>query len=184
MSTLMTLASRGCVTLVLAGWAGMALASGPTEPAAPSRSEEVPAECDRAPFREFDFWLGEWSVTVGGKMVATSRIESILGGCVILESYEDPSGYRGQSFNFYDSHLKKWRQTWVDTSGSVSEFSGAVRDGAMRYEGETHRQGRRILRRMTVSHQGRDRVRQFSEHSTDEGKTWAIAYDFVYLRTK
>ncbi len=184
MSTLTTLASRACCTLVLTGLAGMAVASAAAEPGAPGPSAEIPAGCDNALSREFDFWLGEWRVIAGGKMVATSRIESILGGCVILESYEDPSGYRGQSFNFYDTHLKKWRQTWVDTSGSVSEFSGTVRDGAMRYEGETHRQGRRILRRMTVSNQGRDRVRQFSEHSTDEGKTWAIAYDFVYLRTK
>lgn len=184
MSAPITLASRACVALVLTGLAGMGLASTPARPPQPGLSEETPAQCDRAPFREFDFWLGEWRVTAGGKMVATSRIESILGGCVILESYEDPSGYRGQSFNFYDSHLKKWRQTWVDTSGSVSEFSGIVRDGAMRYEGETHRQGRRILRRMTVSNQGRDRVRQSSEHSADEGKTWAIAYDFVYLRMR
>lgn len=183
MPTLISLASSACATLVLAG-GGMAFASGSTEPGAPSRVEEIPARCDRAPFREFDFWLGEWRVTAGGKVIATSRIESILGGCVILESYEDPSGYRGKSFNFYDSHLDKWRQTWVDTTGSVSEFSGTVRDGAMRYEGETHRQGRRILRRMTVSDQGRDRVRQFSEQSTDEGATWTMAYDFVYFRMK
>lgn len=113
--------------------------------------------------------------------MATSTIERILGGCAILETYSDPSGYGGKSFNFYDTHLEKWRQTWVDVAGNVSEFSGTVRDGAMHYEGETHRQGRRVLRKMRVSKEEPDRVRQYSEQSDDDGRTWRVAYDFVYL---
>jgi hypothetical protein len=55
----------------------------------------------------------------------------------------------------------------------------------MRYEGESHLQGGgKVLRRLTFFNLGADRVRQFSERSTDGGKTWTIGYDFTYIRKK
>jgi len=61
----------------------------------------------------------------------------------------------------------------------------AAQDGAMRYKGETHTQGGgKILRRLTFFNLGADRVRQFSERSTDGGKTWTVGYDFTYVRKK
>ncbi len=141
--------------------------------------------CGQAEHQQFNFWVGEWEVTSGGKPVAQSSIQQIVGSCVIFENYSDGSGMVGKSFNFYDSTLKKWRQTWVDNGGNVSEFSGEYKDGAMRYEGESHRRdGQRILRRMTVSPASEDRVRQHSEFSLDGGQTWKTNYDFLYVRKK
>ena len=117
--------------------------------------------------------------------VAESSIQRIIGGCVIYENYSQAGGYIGKSFNFYDSNLKKWRQTWVDATGNVSEFVGEFKDNAMHYEGESHLQdGTRVLRKMIVYNLGPDRVRQYSERSTDGGKTWATIYDFTYERKK
>lgn len=141
--------------------------------------------CEQTENRQFDFWVGEWDVTSGGRKIAESSIQLIIGSCVIYENYSDPSGYTGKSFNFYDATLKKWRQTWVDNGGNVSEFSGEYRDSAMHYEGESHRRdGQRISRKMTVTRLAADRVRQYSEYSMDAGKTWKPNYDFVYLRKK
>jgi L-ascorbate metabolism protein UlaG (beta-lactamase superfamily) len=140
--------------------------------------------CESIPqYKQFDFWIGEWDVTAEGRKVADSSIQRIVGGCVIYENYEQPDGYLGKSFNFFDAHLGKWRQTWVDAGGNMSEFAGEYKDGAMRYEGETHRQsGAKVMRRMIVYDLGPDRVRQYSELSTDGGKTWGVAYDFIYVR--
>lgn len=168
------------VAIALVGREPLTIAAGPQMKAGTS-SERASPPCAGPRFREFDFWLGEWQVTSGGQPVATSSIETILGGCVILETYVDPSGYSGKSFNFYDTHLDRWRQTWVDIAGNVSEFSGIVRDGSMNYQGETHREGKRILRKMTVSKERPDCVRQYSEQSADGGRTWTVAYDFIYL---
>src|SRR5262249_25154066 len=94
--------------------------------------------------RQFDFWVGEWDVQPSsgqpnaGQSVATSIIQGIVGSCIIYENYAS-GPYSGKSFNFYDANLKKWRQTWVDSVGSISEFAGEFKDGAMRYEGESHR---------------------------------------------
>lgn len=139
----------------------------------------------QAVYQQFDFWVGEWEVTAAGKVIAQSSIQKIVGSCIIYETYSQPDGYTGKSFNFYDATLQQWRQTWVDSTGSVSEFVGVVKDGAMYYEGESHRQnGNRILRKMILTPMSADKVRQYSEFSADGGKTWQVMYDFLYLRKK
>lgn len=151
----------------------------------------VPATpCASQPqYRQFDFWVGDWDVTVQGRKIAESSIQHLIpeqaGSCVIYENYRQPDGYHGKSFNFYDAHLGQWRQTWVDSRGNVSEFRGGFWDGMMRYEGETHRtNGVKVLSRMQVSPLGPDRVRQYTERSTDGGQTWNVAVDFLYVRKK
>lgn len=136
--------------------------------------------------RQFDFWLGEWDVTnAQGQRVGSSRIERIENGCIILENWDSGPGGSGKSLNFYDANLRKWRQTWVDSTGGVSEFSGVFTGGALRFEGESHAAGGdKIWRKLTFFSMGPDRVRQFSEASTDGGKTWSTDYDYNYTRRK
>src|SRR5215475_1960485 len=80
-------------------------------------------------YKQFDFWIGEWEVTAEGRKVGDSSIQRIVNGCVIYENYEQPDGYLGKSFNFFDANLGKWRQTWVDAGGNMSEFAGEYKDG-------------------------------------------------------
>lgn len=118
-----------------------------------------------------------------GKRDATSREEKILGGCVLVENYSESAGFEGKSLNFYDGHLKKWRQLWTDSAGNMSEFSGHFLDGVMRLEGESHTaNGKRVFRRMVFT-PGPETVRQYSEVSAD-GKTWKFLYDLTYDRKK
>ncbi|HMV47293.1 MAG TPA: FG-GAP-like repeat-containing protein [Blastocatellia bacterium] len=150
-------------------------------------SGKVPAApcADQPQYKQFDFWVGEWDVTVQDRKVADSSIQRTVGSCVIYENYEQAGGFQGKSFNFYDANLGKWRQTWVDATGTAADFSGEYKDGAMRYEGESHRaNGTKLKQRMTVYNLGPNRVRQYGERSTDEGKTWAVTYDFLYIRKK
>ena len=50
------------------------------------------ARCDAAVRRQFDFWVGDWSVTVGGQPAGDNRIEKILGGCALLENWTGAGG--------------------------------------------------------------------------------------------
>jgi len=138
----------------------------------------------QAEHKQFDFWVGEWNVqNPQGQQVGTSSIQRIENGCVILENWIGGQGGTGKSLNFYDASLHKWRQTWADSSGGVSEFAGEYKDGALRFEGESHTPvGTKIMRRLTFFNLGPDRVRQFSEASKDDGKTWTVDYDFTYVR--
>jgi hypothetical protein len=142
------------------------------------------APCSSPEQRQLDFWLGDWEVRDAGKPIATSRIERGPGDCVIRETYTQPDGYSGTSLSFHDPVLGRWRQTWVDSTGSVGEFVGDFADGAMHFTGETHRaDGKAILRRMDlVSAAGS--VRQISHASRDGGATWAPHYDYLYVRRK
>jgi len=152
-----------------------------SSPVAPTGSP-----CSAKPeHKQFDFWVGEWDVMDKDQKVATSSIQHIVGDCIIFENYFQVDGYTGKSFNYFDATLGKWRQTWVDSAGNMSEFIGEFKENAMRLEGESHRQnGQKVLRRMILSTVGTDRVRQYSERSIDGGKTWKIAYDFLYIRHK
>jgi len=136
--------------------------------------------------RQFDFWVGEWDVfTQQGQRAGSNSVQKIEGGCIILENWTGGLGGTGKSINFFDHHLGKWRQTWVGSNGGVSEFAGEFKEGAMLFEGESHSpSGQKVLRRLTFTKLDADRVRQFSEQTTDGGKTWTVSYDFVYKRRK
>jgi tetratricopeptide (TPR) repeat protein len=132
---------------------------------------------------QFDFWLGEWVVEAGGQQVGKSRIEKILGGCVVLESWEGASGVTGKSFNLYDRTRKQWRQTWVDSSGEQTDYAGTFSAGAMRFEADAvSPAGQKVKRRMVFTQPGPGKVRQLIEDSADGGKTWTASFDGLYTR--
>lgn len=141
--------------------------------------------CREAPeSRQFDFWIGEWSVqTAQGQPAGDSSIQLILGTCVIFENWTGRSGYTGKSFNLYNVPRKKWQQYWVDSSGTVTTFEGGLEGNQMRVAGPTFpRSGEGGLRRMTFTPLAPGKVRQFGETSSDGGKTWQPEYDLIYVR--
>jgi len=144
-------------------------------------AQTMDSHCTAAAHHALDFWLGEWTVRSGDDVVATSRIDRSPLGCAIVESYRQSDGFSGTSLSFYDPVVKRWRQTWIDSTGSVGEFAGDPAPGAVRFTGETHRaDGTRIQRRMTLTAEG-GRVRQVSFASRD-GVQWQPHYDLIYER--
>ena len=137
------------------------------------------ASCASPENRQLDFWIGQWQVVENGEVVATSTIEAVSGGCAIREAYRQKDGYHGTSLSFHDPVLGKWRQTWIDSTGSVGEFSGAFSEGAMRFEGETHTaNGKRVYRRMSLERDASG-ILQKSLKSMD-GAAWAPHYEIRY----
>jgi len=134
--------------------------------------------------KQFDFWVGEWDVfNPQGRKVGTSLIQSIAGSCGLLENWTDTFGGTGKSINFYDPNDHKWYQYWVGQNNSPTRYSGTYSDGALRYIGEpTVSSGKTTLTRLTFFNIDANTVRQFSESSDDEGKTWTTVYDFKYVR--
>jgi hypothetical protein len=142
---------------------------------------ELPPSCSDAARHALDFWLGEWTVRSGDEVVATSRIERSPLGCAIVESYRQNDGYSGTSLSFYDPMLKRWRQTWVDSTGAIGEFVGEASVESVQFTGETHRaDGTRIHRRMSLATEDGS-VRQTSWASRD-GIAWQPHYELVYSR--
>ncbi|HEX4388563.1 MAG TPA: hypothetical protein VH109_08050 [Steroidobacteraceae bacterium] len=107
----------------------------PTAPAAPATS----SACGVPPYREFDFWLGDWDVfDVGGAATAVARahITRILDGCVVHELYESSSGgLRGESYGIYDRTRSVWHQTWVTNRGRLLQIEGGRREDRVMFSG-------------------------------------------------
>jgi hypothetical protein len=72
----------------------------------------------------------------------------------------------------------------VDNVGGMIHFYGGLKNGVMDYWTDDIPQpdGTKLRRHLQFFNQGPDKVRQFSQGSTDGGKTWHIEYDFTYLR--
>ncbi len=141
--------------------------------------------CDSQQQRQFDFWIGDWDVTVGGQPAGHNRIERILDGCALLENWTGAGGMSGKSLNFYDAQRAQWHQTWVDDRGGALGLDGTFTGGSMVLTGaRKDAQGKPIVNRITWTALPSGQVRQLWETSTDEGKSWAVAFDGLYTRKR
>ena len=168
--------SRTCLLAAL-GVLSSSLAQAQTPP---------PPGCPAEVRRQFDFWVGNWDVTVAGKPAGVNRIEKILEGCALLENWQGVGGMSGKSVNFYDPRRERWHQTWVDDRGGSLGLDGAFADGKMVLTGtkKDPATGKTTTDRITWTPLPADQVRQVWETSTDDGKSWTVAFDGLYTRKK
>jgi len=150
----------------------------------PLSAQQQPAPCSTSEYRQFDFWAGSWNVfNPKGQQVGTNTIEPILGGCALRESWVGSGQGRGFSFNMYDRTTGRWHQTWVGNGGLLLLLDGGLAEDRMVLEGTTaNAQGGKTLHRITWTPVAADSVRQLWETSADEGKTWSVAFDGLYVR--
>lgn len=153
--------------------------------------QELPRPCeggaDSARHRQLDFWVGDWRVLGSeGQELGTSRITSRAAGCLIVEEWRSArGGGSGLGTSFVDGEDGRWHQVWVGSTGTVVRYEGALRDGAMRFQGRTvAADGTVSLSRATLEPVGEGearRVRQRVERSSDGGTTWTLYFDGVYV---
>jgi hypothetical protein len=149
-----------------------------------ARASWEPCASD-ADARRFDFWVGEWSVRNAlGQPVGESSIQRVSGGCAILENWTGGTGVVGKSLNFYNHDTHQWQQYWVGQQGDQVQFTTSEWRGPtlMFHAVTTQRGGARVQNRLSFTPVAADTVRQFSETSSDGGKTWTTQYDFLYAR--
>jgi hypothetical protein len=145
------------------------------------------APCADARHHRFDFWIGEWTVTnPAGKVAGHSRIQSILDGCAVMETWSGSGGSNGNSFNIYNATLDRWEQYWVDNGGSRLVLNGNLVSGAMVLEGRQDQPDPKtgIIRRerITWTPNADGSVRQHWESSVDNGESWQTGFDGLYRR--
>jgi hypothetical protein len=152
------------------------------------KADTIAHPCVHRPeYRQFDFWIGEWDVvtTQGHNPAGTSSIQPIIDQCVLLENWTGGGGGTGKSFNHYDTSRKIWMQDWVDSQSNSIHFEGKLEDGVMSYYADSRKpDGTPIRRHLQFFKLDADHVRQFSQQSSDGGKSWTTEYDFTYNRKK
>jgi len=156
------------------------LSAGAEQSAPPAAPQ---TDCTSPTHRQFDFWVGDWNVTVGGKRAGENRIEKILKGCALLENWTGAGGMSGKSLNFYDRDRGVWHQTWIDDTGGSLLLDGKFADGKMVLTGSRTDPAtqKTLTSRITWSVLPSGEVRQVWETTTD-GKTWMVAFDGLYTK--
>ena len=143
-----------------------------------------PRPCAEAVHRQFDFWVGSWEVKdAKGKVVGHNKIESILGGCALRESWKSTSGRSvGHSFNAVGPD-RRWHQTWVDNQGTLLRLSGGLdaRGRMVMSETVTTAAGT-VVHEIAWTPRPDGTVEQRWRTSKDGGKTYADAFLGVYHR--
>lgn len=146
-----------------------------------------PAPCADAAHGQFDFWVGNWTVTPTGKdkVVARSLIEKVYG-CGVRENWMPKvANGDGGSLSIYVPAEQGWRQTWIDSSGAYVDFKGGWDGHAMVLTGDwPGPDGKPNLVRMTYTQGADGSVRQAGTASKDGGRTWAPSFDFTYRRAQ
>ncbi|HZJ55151.1 MAG TPA: hypothetical protein VFD38_13510 [Myxococcaceae bacterium] len=142
--------------------------------------------CSGTAYRQFDFWVGEWEVqTPKGTPAGENKVEKILEGCALRESWIAVDGSHGSSLTSFDGPAGRWTQTFVDDLGMVLVLDGEFRDGKMVLSGRrSASRGSSMLNRITWQKMDGDRIRQRWEQSSDEGKNWTLLFEGIYSRKK
>ena len=118
-------------------------------------------------------------------IVGQNTIEKILNGCVVQENWTGSTGFKGKSFNTFNSNDATWNQVWVDVSGATYHFKGRLEDGAMVMKGNTLNNDRTILFEMSYTPDKKTgHVRQLWKQSSDKGETWNTIFDGIYKKQK
>jgi hypothetical protein len=168
-----TLRAAATIAALAAAWA---------EPLA----QGAPA-CTQPEHRQFDFWLGRWEVfTPDGRKAGDNAIESIDGGCALIERWQGRGGFTGTSLNSWDAAARQWRQHWVDSQGGLLRLAGAFDGTRMVLAGSRpHPERPGAMRRERIAWQllPDGAVRQQWEQSDDDGASWKTVFDGRYVRS-
>ena len=156
-------------------------------PLAGTAQDDPPPRCDEAEvYHAMDFWVGDWDVYVGNKVVGHNRIEKALDGCAVFEHWQAADGGEGKSLFFvdYDGHWAQiWVSQWAMTPGGIKEkvMVDDPPEGSVRFQGVIrHPDAGAWLDRTTLTPLDDGEVRQVIEISEDNGKTWSPTFDAVY----
>jgi hypothetical protein len=155
----------------------------------PTAAQPAPIPCASAPERHrFDFWIGEWDVTTSpkkdGSKGGSSVIQSVSGGCALLENWTSIRGGQGKSLNAFNPLVHEWQQYWIGQDGNVTEFRTSHFDGTSLSVLTDNGPGPNLIGRLTFTPIDSDLVRQHYESSGNSGKTWTTVYDLYYHRKR
>jgi len=157
-------------------------------PAVSDAGAQRPREASTAlepdsPYRQFDFWVGEWECfDTKGQKSGENTITRECGGYALRESWVGAGGGKGTSLNAWDRSSELWRQTWVDSSGLVLQLAGGLlEDGGMLLEGvRPATDGAEVRHRVLWRPRTDGTVQQTWESSTDGGARWQVVADLTY----
>ena len=150
------------------------------------------AQVPEEPERYFDFWVGEWEASWSegdGKVgKGTNRIEKILDGKVLKESFEitegQSVGFKGTSISVYQAAQKTWKQSWADNQSTFYYFEGALSGENRIFQTKVYpaADGKQLTQRMVFKDIRKNSMTWDWESSSDGGRSWTLSWRIEYQR--
>jgi hypothetical protein len=135
--------------------------------------------CTDPEYRQFDFWVGAWNITVPGSPgPIPSDITLEDGGCAVFENFANGNG---RSINVYDPGDGMWHQTFFFSTGQRLVLTGGLEGGAMVLSNTPRNAPPGSFERWTWTQLDGGRVRQLQEFSRDGGVTVETGFDGTYV---
>ena len=136
------------------------------------------------PFRQFDFWTGEWDVDLTALQPdstwttltrARAHIYPTLGGRAVIELW-DSEPIKGFSLRYFDRAAGEW-VLWLnwpsENRSRVSRMTGQFHHGRGEFNSSfTNAEGIDTMMRYTFSDISSHSLRWDDRYSTDGGATW------------
>ena len=86
-----------------------------------AQSAKIGKACTGPEYRQFDFWIGHWSVyDTTGTQIGSSHIARVADGCGIREEWTAANGSTGTSLNYYNKQDKKCLKAKLFDNGSAN----------------------------------------------------------------
>lgn len=159
----------------------------------------APPGCGEPEARQFDFWLGQWSVLNRNRAAdsgswhdtgrATDLVHSVAEGCAIVEHWRgDAYGQFviGFSVRAWDARARVWNLVLLwPASGDLSfaRLEGAFRHGRGEFFGRSiTAAGDSVLTRFTFSDVRPDALRWENGSSSDGGRSWSSNWIMEFTR--
>jgi hypothetical protein len=163
-----------CLLIIASGWLG-------TRSTFAASDSGCSAELEA---RQFDFWLGDWTVTFPGATGnGTSRVYLSLDQCLLTESWDSGAGLKGQNMFAYSPDDKAWHGLYADNRGRAHVFNGQVKPGLAEFDGPSHNaKGEPLLNRLKLVRLTNNKLEQTWEKSADNGATWKLEFRGDYAR--
>lgn len=138
-----------------------------------------PAEpCTAPEHRQFDFWLGEWTIIVAGsQQTPPSDITLEPGGCAVFENFNNGAG---RSINVFNEVDQMWHQTFIFASGQRLILVGELVGEEMILAAPDPFGPPGSFNRWTWTPNADGTVRQLQEQSIDGGATVG-GFDGLYV---
>lgn len=142
--------------------------------------------CCTEKYTEFDFWMGEWTVTKpDGSLAGYNTIDKIQDNCILRENWASANGsFTGTSHNFYNRLTNQWEQVWIDNQGGSLHLKGNRKSNQMILKSDVskNKNGEPYYHQVTWTLNEDGSVRQYWETITND-KDITVAFDGLYKKT-
>lgn len=159
----------------------------PTLLVAPSAAAQsmLDSACAAPEHRQFDFWVGSWTVTdsTGERTLGRNEIRRVAGSCGLHEHWRSAQGGDGMSLNVWQPATGEWTQFWVGVGVVLRITGGLDARGRMVMSGDRMTPRGTVRDRITWAPLPSGAVRQSWDLSTDGGTTWQTLFVGIYRRT-